>query len=182
MAAVYLDDRLILDMAGGDREAFRKLYEATDSTVYGLALSIMKNRQDAEDVMHDAYIKIYRGASLYQPSGKPLAWIISIVRNLCLNRIREGNRADAFDDAERINEVEDPGDDIERSTARMVLDTAMEVLDDEEREIVILHALTGYRHREIAEMLGIPQGTVLSKYNRALKKMKNKLKGKEVAE
>ncbi|MBR3146984.1 MAG: RNA polymerase sigma factor [Eubacterium sp.] len=181
MAVVYLDERLILDMADGDKEAFRKIYEATDSTVYGLALSILKNRQDAEDVMHDAYIRIYSGAHSYKPEGKPLAWIVSIVRNLCLNKIREGNRADGFDD-EKISEVEDPGDEIEQLTARMVLDAAMDVLDDEEREIVLLHAVTGYRHREIADLMGMPQGTVLSKYNRALRKMKNELNGKEDAE
>ena len=179
MAAAYLDEDLILDMAGGDREAFREVYEATKSTVYGLALSILRNREDAEDVMHDAYIKIYTGAPSYQPSGRPLAWIISIVRNLCLNRIRDnGHEEDLPDDHP---EEADPEDLIERSTAKMVLDAAMKVLSEDERQIVMLHAVTGYRHREIAEILKIPQGTVLSKYNRALKKMRNELEGKEDA-
>lgn len=57
----------------------------------------------------------------------------------------------------------------------MVLDAAMECLEQDEREIVILHALTGLRHREIAEALDMPEGTVLSKYNRALKKMRKAL-------
>lgn len=177
MAATYLDDRLILDMAGGDKEAFRTVYEATNSTVYGLALSILRNREDAEDVMHDTYIRMYTGACLYQPSGKPLAWIISIVRNLCLNKIRENSHTEDLPDSHA--DEADPEDMIEQSTARMVIDAAMKVLGDDERQIVVLHAVTGYKHREIAELLDMPQGTVLSKYNRALKKMKGELSGKE---
>ena len=177
MNTAYLDDNMILDMAGGDKEAFRKIYEATKSTVFGLALSILKNRQDAEDVMHDAYIKIYTGAPSYRPCGKPVSWMISIVRNLCLNRLRDESRT--ADLPEDHPEEADPEDLIEQSTAKMVLDAAMNVLDDDERQIVMLHAVTGYRHREIADLLGLPQGTVLSKYNRALKKMRTELNGKE---
>ena len=54
-----LNENLILRMAGGDREAFKTLYEQTASVVYGFALSILKNKHDAEDVMHDAFIKTY---------------------------------------------------------------------------------------------------------------------------
>ena len=63
---------------------------------------------------------------------------------------------------------------------RMVLETAMNVLDAEERQIVVLHAMTGFRHREIAEILDLPTGTVLSKYNRALKKMRKEMEAKGV--
>ena len=145
--AAYLDENLILDMAGGDREAFSKLYGSVSDTVYGLALSILKNRQDAEDVMHDAFIRIYTGAASYTPCGKPMDWIISIVRNLCLNKIRDDSRTESMagSTSEDHPEAEpaDPEDSIEDLTNRMVLDTAMKVLDDDERQIVTLHALTG---------------------------------------
>ena len=70
--------------------------------------------------------------------------------------------------------------DSETMLDRMVLETAMSVLDAEERQIVILHAMTGFRHREIAEVLDLPTGTVLSKYNRALKKMRKEMESKGV--
>ncbi|MBR2547124.1 MAG: RNA polymerase sigma factor [Eubacterium sp.] len=174
-SSVY--ERLIHEMAGGDREAFRALYTATKDAVYGFALSILRSREDAEDVMHDAYIRIYNDAGAYSPHGKPLAWILTIVRNLSLNKIRDAAHTDIIHDDE-LSEFADHEDTIGKATDRMVLETAMKVLTLEEREIVVLHALTGYRHREIAELLDIPQGTVLSRYNRALGKMKKEISGK----
>lgn len=174
-------EKLILDMAGGSRDAFRLLYEATKDAVYGFALSILRNREDAEDVMHDAYIRIFTDAGSYSPQGKPLAWVLTIVRNLSLNKVRDGGRTESMPE-DTAAEPADPEDVIENATGQIVLETAMNVLDREEREIVVLHALTGYKHREIAEILDMPQGTVLSKYNRALRKMKKEIERKGDAE
>lgn len=171
-----LNENLILRMAGGDSEAFRTLYEQTASAVYGFALSILKNKHDAEDVMHDAFIKTYTSAVTYKPSGNPMAWILTIVRNLCYNKIRAGKVC------EDLSEYEDfavgTSDHSDEVLDKMVLETAMSILDAEERQVVILHAMTGLKHREIAEILDLSVNTVLSKYNRALKKMKNKIEGK----
>ena len=90
MATLQLDENLIIRMASNDGAAFRELYQQTSGVVYGFAMSILRNKHDAEDVMHDAFIKIYSGAVTYKPSGNPMAWILTIVRNLCLNRIRAG--------------------------------------------------------------------------------------------
>ena len=171
-----LNENLILRMAGGDSEAFRTLYEQTASAVYGFALSILKNKHDAEDVMHDAFIKTYTSAVTYKPSGNPMAWILTIVRNLCYNKIRAGKVC------EDLSEYEDfavgTSDHSDEVLDKMVLETAMSILDAEERQVVILHAMTGLKHREIAEILDLSVNTVLSKYNRALKKMKNNIEGK----
>ncbi len=106
-----------------------------------------------------------------------MAWILTIVRNLCLNRIRAGKVC------EELSEYDDLAGSLNDSDAmldRMVLETAMNVLDAEERQIVILHAMTGFKHREIAEILDLPTGTILSKYNRALKKMRKEMESKGV--
>ena len=106
-----------------------------------------------------------------------MAWILTIVRNLCLNRIRAGKVC------EELSEYDDLAGSLNDSDAmldRMVLETAMSVLDAEERQIVVLHAMTGFKHREIAEILDLPTGTVLSKYNRALKKMRKEMESKGV--
>lgn len=171
-----IDENLIVRMGKGDKEAFSELYQKTSDAVYGLSLSVLRRKEDAEDVMHDAYLRIYREAPKYRKEGKPLAWIFTIVRNMCLNRIR-----DARDTSGEIPDAADPADEIGRATDRMVLGAAMRVLAEDEREIVVLHALTGLRHKEIADALGMPQGTVLSKYNRALKKMRKEIEGKEEA-
>ena len=174
MNAIQLDEKLILRMAEGDGSAYRDLYHQTADAVYGFALSILKNRHDAEDVMHDTFIKAYTGAVTYKPMGKPLAWILTIVRNLSYNRIRSGKVCEDIDAYEHFAGV----DETDRNTDRIVLEKAMDILAFDERQIVILHAMTGLKHREIAEILDIPTGTVLSKYNRALKKMKKELEGR----
>ena len=177
MATLQLDENLIIRMASNDGAAFRELYQQTSGVVYGFAMSILRNKHDAEDVMHDAFIKIYSSAVTYRPSGNPMAWILTIVRNLCLNKIRAGK---VCEDLSEYYDLAGSSNDSENMLDRMVLETAMSVLDAEERQIVILHAMTGFKHREIAEVLDLPTGTVLSKYNRALKKMRKEMEAKGV--
>ncbi len=163
----------ILRIAQGDEKAFSELYSLTKDSVYGFALTILKNTYDAEDVMHDCYVNIYLGSGSYRPDGKPLAWILTITKNLCYGKMRKSKRQqdipeedwEKFLDSKEEISVED----------KLVLRSCMEILTDEEREIVVLHAVAEFKHREIADILDMALPTVLSKYNRALKKLKNKL-------
>ena len=174
MNALQLDENLIIRMAAGDGHAFKELYQQTSGAVYGFALSILRNREDAEDVMHDTFIKTFTGAVTYKPGGKPLAWILTIVRNLSYNKIRAGKVNEDISQYE--DQIADEAPDAANIlTDRMVLKQAMSILDFEERQIFVLHAATGLKHREIAEILDLPAGTVLSKYNRALKKMRKEI-------
>ncbi len=173
MNAQYLDEKLIIRMGRGDADAFRELYMQTSSLVYGFALSILKNKHDAEDVMHDAFIRTYKSAVSYQPMGKPLAWILTIVRNLSYNRMRSGQLCEDIAEYENLASADGTGETIDR----LVLEKTLQILSFEERQIVILHALTGLKHREIADILELPLGTVMTKYNRALKKMKREMEG-----
>lgn len=174
MNALQLDENLIIRMASGDGHAFNELYHQTSGAVYGFALSILRNREDAEDVMHDTYIKTYTSAVTYKPGGKPLSWILTIVRNLAYNKIRAGKVNEDISQYE--DQLQDEKSDLaDAITDKMVLKQAMSILDFEERQIFVLHAATGMKHREIADILDLPTGTVLSKYNRALKKMRKEL-------
>lgn len=173
MAVLHLDaaysdlDRLIADTAAGDTEAFARLYHETSTSVYSYALSILKNSHDAEDVLHDCFVRIHCAAATYRPADKPLAWILTITRNLCLKLLQQKKNA--------ISLPFDPGDDRWEHDDRLVIEMCLNKLSDEERQIVVLHAVSGFKHREIAAFMDIPLSTVLSKYNRALKKMKNNL-------
>lgn len=169
-------DSYLLKIAARDSQALADLYNSTSAPVYAFALSILKNSQDAEDVLHDCYLQIYSAASGYHSCGKPMAWIMTITRNLCLLRLRE---------RQKISHL--PQEDWEpyletcehmSSEDKLVLTECMNRLSDAERQIVILHAAAGFRHREIAGILDIPLATVLSKYNRAIKKLKKYI-GKE---
>ena len=174
-----LDEELIIRIAHDDLSAFEELYRLTDQTVYAFILSILKNPHDAQDIMQDTYVKIRASAHLYQKQGKPLAWIFTIARNLCLMKLRTATRtADtSLEDLEDSNYL--ATSDHKTSEDRIVLQAALNILAEEERQIVILHAVSGLKHHEIANSLGMPLSTVLSKYNRSLKKLKKYLIEKE---
>ena len=166
-------DQAILAAASGSREAMEEIYRAACAHIYGFALSILKNPYDAQDVLHDCCVAAWQGAEEYRAQGKLLAWLLTITRNLCLQRLRQRRRT-----------AELSMEDWERALAdrsgltaedKSVLAACMERLSDEERQIVTLHALSGFRHREIAALLELPLPTVLSKYSRALKKLKEYL-------
>ena len=165
-------DRLMSRIAEGDEEAFLQLYQSTDRTIYSFILSILKNSQDAEEIMQETYMKIWTSASSYQSKGKLLAWIFTIARNLCYMKFREQKyRSDLSLDDLAGNEQGEPCSKIEDAADKVVLKAALEILKEEEREMVLLHAAAGLKHRESAEALGMPLATVLSKYNRAIKKL-----------
>ena len=169
-------DRLLLLIKERDRDAFRLLYEETAKNVYGYALSIVKNPQDAEEIMQDAYVTVWNQAGQYCSDGKPMAWIFTIARNLCYMRLRRQTAWNGVS-LEELKEQEsgwEPGElcgDIEMAPEKQALLEALKTLKEEERTMVLLHDASGMKHREIADTLGIPLSTVLSKYRRALKKL-----------
>ncbi len=172
---VEVMEQYIHDIANGDKDALGKLYEDTCSAIYGFALSIVKEASDAEDVLQDVYIKVFGAASTYQSKGKPLAWLLTITKNLARMRLREKKRSTLLPTDEILYENQETVTDEDR----MVLDALLRELKDMERQIVVLHSLTGLKHREIATLLNIPLPTVLSKYNRAIKKLRNHLAEEE---
>ena len=170
------DETLLKQVGTGDREAFRQLYQNTDRTVYSFILSIVKNPSDAEEILQETYLKVWTSASGYVGQGKPLAWIFTIARNLCYMRFRDRkHEADVELDDLNQTEMGELCRQIENVADRMALMAALEILKEDERQIVILHASAGMKHREIAASLQMPLATVLSKYRRAMKKLEEYL-------
>ena len=171
----YELQRLLLRVAGGEREALAELYRRTRSAVYGLALSYLKNAHDAQDLTQDVYVQAWDCAEQYRPTGSPMGWLLAVCRNLCLMRLRREERHAALSEEEWDTiPAQECGLDADERT---LLQQALASLADEERRIVLLHAVTGMKHREIAALLELPLPTVLSKYHRALKKMRAYLEG-----
>lgn len=162
---------LLKEIAHGNMEAFEKLYRATDSAIYGYALSLTKDHHEAQDIMMDTYLKIRSAAHLYVPQGKPMAWILTIVKNLVRNRWRTLGREVSIDDC--TDDLPPVSNDANEEY--IALKDAMHILNDDERQILILHAVSGLKHREIAEVMQLPLATVLSKYSRSLKKLRKYL-------
>lgn len=164
-------EQCLLAIKKQDLNALEELYYRTGASVFGFALSILKNAQDAEDVMHDLYVAVWSGAGKYCAEGRPMAWIMTITRNLCLQKYRKYQKKSDIPQEDWEGYIESntnmsPED-------RLILAECMGRLSDQERQIVTLHAVAGFRHREIAKLLKLPLSTVLSKYNRALKKLRN---------
>ena len=168
-------EALIGGIAAGSREDLAELYRRTRAAVYGLALSYLKNGAEAEGVAQDTFVKVWAAAPSYRPQGKPMAWLLTIARNLALGRLRTAARI------QDLSEAQWSAFSIESDTLtaddRTVLAAALGRLSDEERHIVVLHAVCGLKHREIAQFLGLALPTVLSKYHRSLKKLKTILEG-----
>ena len=164
----------IFAIADGNKVALEELYSKTRNYVYGYALSMLSNVNDAEDVMQDTYVNIYKYASMYNPRNKPLAWILTITKNLCLNKLKQKKRRKETDisDIEHIITKDKRHMHHDYTFARTIL----EELTEEEKKIIILSSVEGLKYREIAHLLDLNLSTVLSKYHRAMKKIRMKYK------
>ena len=167
--------QLLIRVAGGERDALAELYRRTRTAVYGFALSYLKNAQDAQDLTQDVYVRVWDCAEQYRLTGSPMGWLLTVCRNLCLMRLRREKRNVALSEKE-WDAVPAQESDLD-ADERVLLQHALAALGEEERRVVLLHAVTGMKHREIAALLELPLATVLSKYHRALKKMRAYLEG-----
>lgn len=168
-------ERLLLQVGQGDRDAFARLYSLARGAVYALALSLLQDAHEAQDTAQDTFVKVWESAPSYRPQGSPMAWMLTIARNLARSRLRRGGRQVGLED-EEWNAI--PADLPAVSPEdKQVLQEALARLGEEERRIVLLHAVTGLKHREIAQLLELPLSTVLSKYHRGLKKLRALMKG-----
>lgn len=171
----HLED-ILERVALGEKRALEELYHETRAVIYGFSLSITKNPSDSEDVLQESYLKIWANAKNYNAKGTPMAWILTITKNLSLMKLREKKR---YQDLEPQEWDMSFHVDSETGTIedRHLLEAALNLLNEEERQIILLHAVSGLKHREIAELLDMALATVLSKYHRGLKKLRKYLEG-----
>ncbi len=162
-------DRLLLRIAEGDNAAFEELYLRTKRGVYAFLYTYFHNAADTEDVMQTVYLNIKRGIQSYRKGTNARAWILQIAKNLALSELRKKKREVPTEDIELPPVLHEGG----RVEVKELMD---KVLTEEEQRIVTLHVLWGYKHREIAEIVGCPTGTVTSKYKRSIEKLKKYIK------
>ncbi len=169
-------DNLLAEISDGSKQALSELYGLTKSDVYGYALSILKNSHDAEDILQSCFIKIWDSANTYRIGSKPMAWILTVTKNLCYMKLKEQKKSDSLDN-EELSLL--PSDENISLTAenKTVLEAAFKAITNEERQIIMLHAVSGLKFREISDLTSIPLATVLSKYHRGIKKMKSAVGG-----
>ncbi len=169
---VQIDEELFSKIEYGDEKAFEELYYLTYKPLYAFLLSLTLNKEDAEDILQETYIKIRGACHLYQKQGNPMAWIMKIAKNLYLMKLRKENREQPVELEEyhgliapnQMGAVED----------RLFLKELFQSISREDRDIIIMHIMMGMKHKEIADILQKPVGTVLSRYHRSMKILKQK--------
>ncbi|HAT83938.1 MAG TPA: hypothetical protein DE061_04025 [Clostridiales bacterium] len=165
-------DKLMLRLQRGDESAFEQIYNDTKRGLFAFIMSICRNYQTAEDMMQTAYIRLRTTISNYRAGSNAYAWLYTIAKNATINELNRSKREQSTESFEDDAKYGTYSIDEELSP---VTNAMNKVLGDEEREIVTLHAISGFKHREIAEMTGRPVGSVIWAYNNALAKLKKEL-------
>lgn len=162
-------------IALGDRDAFRRLYDATSPKLFGICLRILKERTEAEDALQEIYVKIWRAAPTYATDWiSPMAWLVTIARNHAIDRLR-AKKPEARD-VDTMIDLSDKSPDPEQSTIlaseRRRIDTCIEELAVDHGNAVRGAYLEGYSYQELADRHEIPLNTMRTWLRRSLAKLK----------
>ena len=163
-------EKSMQQLQNGNIDALDNIYTETSKLVFILSYSILKSKAQAEDVVQDTYIRVVQNIHKYRKNTNAAAWISFIARNICYN---EYNKAQCSVSIEIFDDnIQDKGDCFGQLEDTLYLKKAMEILNDEEREVLLLCAFYCFKHREIAQILNKPIGTVLWLYSKAKKKLR----------
>lgn len=168
---------LIYQTALGDQRAFEQLYRQTSPQLFGIALAMLRRRDLAEDVLQEAYVKVWHSAASFQPErGSTAAWLGTIVRRCAIDRLRR-RRLDGeslSDEAWAAIADDGPGplQNVMAEADARRLGKCLEHLDERQRESVALAFFHGLTHSELAERLSTPLGTVKAWVRRGLDKLR----------
>ena len=162
---------LIRRAQAGDAEAFGALVERHMRRAYFAALSLVGTREDALDLSQEAFARAYRARKSIDPERPFYAWLYQILRRLCFNFVRDRrSHAQKLSDAggwladeAAGRTAPGPAQALEQAEARRVVAAAIEQLPPREREVLALKEFEGLTYREIADLVGIPIGTVMSR-------------------
>ncbi|HEX9894325.1 MAG TPA: sigma-70 family RNA polymerase sigma factor [Gemmatimonadales bacterium] len=169
------EEALVPLARGGDPAAQEALYRAFSGPVYGLARRICRTREDAEDVVQETFLEVFRSLGRFRGDGSLWGWVRSITASKALMRLRRNKYRDAD---ELSDDVATPPR--EQPALRMDLEAALERLSDTARAVVWLHDVEGYTHDEIGQLMGKSVSFSKSQLARAHARLRRWL-GEEVA-
>src|SRR5215207_741539 len=183
---ILADDDLISLVEAGDAEAFATLYDRHSRAAYSLAYRMMGERQAAEDLAQDAFLKVWRGASSFRAErGSVRTWILSIVHNRGIDQIRsQASRRRTQDKIEVSAPRSQPSEafaETWRNSQRDQVREALDTLPPEQLKILELAYFSGYTHVEMSELLSLPLGTVKGRMRLGLKKIRDYFDSRDVA-
>lgn len=164
-------DKLMIKIQDGDEESFAIFYRETYKGLFSFIYSYVADWHASEDLMQETYIKVKLNADKYLIGTNVTAWMFQIAKNLSLDFLKKQNNR-------KVENIDDVVVEkhFEPENKLLVHDMLNKYLKETDRQIVLLHILFGYKNREIAQILDIPLGTVLWRYNNAMKTLKKKIK------
>ena len=166
---------IIIELQNRNTRHFREFYDLTKKQVFSSAIAILGHIPEVEDVVQDTYLKFVHSCASFDPNRNVYAYLSTIARNEAINFYNKQKRIVRSD--EYVNSVADEAtnftDDIELEETLNLLDT------NDEKEVVRYHIVLQYKFKDIAEIMEKPLGTVLWIYNKAIKKLRERMKGYE---
>ncbi len=175
------DEQLLTRLAGGDREALDELFQRYRALAYRVAHRFLGHEADALDAVQDGFIKALTHLPSFQGRSSFKTWLLRVVSNAALDLGRQRGRRETLSleafgptEQERVQPLTtaDPGQNLERADLRRLLDLALATLPEAQRQTFVLHADAELSYREVAEVLGISIGTVMSRLYYARQKLR----------
>ena len=179
------DKRLVDRCRKGDDEAWRELVDRFGQKVFSVAYHFTLKREDAEELTQEIFLKVFENLHRYDGSFPLVAWLVSISRNLCIDRYRRLKRERSFrhvsDDSvlPMLTSGEDPAADALKRERTKLLFWALSEIPDELAEILVLRDLEGLAYEEIGAALSLPDGTVKSRLFRARAEVARKVRERQ---
>lgn len=169
--------QLIQRAAAQDREAFSQLYDRFSSLVFSLAMRMLRARSDAEDLLQEVFMQVWRQAGSYsQERGSPEAWIINIARSRAIDKLRAIRRRDKSfvltDDPAAAESPDNVESAVGESEAKLAMNSALANLTEAQRRVLELAYFSGLSQTEIAEHLAEPLGTVKTRMRAAIQRLR----------
>ena len=172
------DEELMQLVHDGDVRAFEVVFDRHASAAFSLAYRMCGRRATAEDIVQDAFLSLWRSGSGYDPRrGSVRSWVLSVVHNRAVDAMRRlGAKAglDVPDEgiAERLRAAETTDGEVERRDDARQVRTALDELPPDQRQVIELAYFGGFTHKQIAEMLDLPPGTVKGRMRLGLTKLR----------
>ena len=185
------DKALVRAVQQGDRAAFRELFEKYHRRAFAVAFGVVKNKQDALDIVQEAFIKVHRHIQNFQGTSSFYTWLYRIVMNLSIDHVRRAKKGRDFDYDDKVRrDHEDiagdgailpsildgnPRKTVLRREMAEAIRKALEELPDYHRAVIMLREVEGLSYEEMARILKVPKGTIMSRLFHARRKMQESL-------
>jgi len=185
------DKALVRAVQRGDQAAFRELFDRYHRRAYAVAFGVVKSKQDALDIVQEAFIKVHRHIQSFQGTSSFYTWLYRIVMNLSIDHVRRAKKGKDLDYDDKVRREDDavagdgtllptildgnPRKTVMRRELAEAIQAALDELPEYHRAVILLREVEGLSYEEMARVLKVPKGTIMSRLFHARRKMQEQL-------